>query len=90
MTEASCNVNYQGAGHIRVRLASLKLSPEKKMIDKLSARSGNEIEAIFGIRTDCLTANKSQYLLEFGTTDEIRNRCLRAEKEIDLRRASKK
>lgn len=66
------------------------LSPEKKIIDKLSARFGNEIEEIFGTRTDCLTANESQYLLGFRTIDEIRNRCLKAKKEIDLRRASKK
>ena len=68
----------------------ITLSPEKKIIDKLSARFGDEIEEIFGIRTDCLTANESQYLLGFRTTDEIRNRCLKAKKEIDLRRASKK
>ena len=59
-------------------------------IDTLSVEFGNEIEEIFGVRTDCLTANESQYLLGFRTIDEIRNRCLKAKKEIDLRRASKK
>ena len=65
------------------------LSPEQKIIDKLSERFGHEIEEIFGTRTNCLTANESQYLLGFRSIDEIRNRCVKAKKEIDRRRASK-
>ena len=65
------------------------LSSKQKTIDKLSGRLRNEIEEIFGIRTNCLKANESQYLIGFRTTDEIRSCHAKAKKEINRRRASK-
>ncbi len=63
--------------------------PNKKHIRLLQERFKNEIKTIFGIHTSALTANEASYLVGFKTADEIRNRCLKAEKETDLRLLSK-
>lgn len=63
--------------------------PVKKHIKLLEERFNEQIEQQFGIKTSALTANEASYLIGFRTFDEIRNRCLKAEKEIHLRLLSK-
>ena len=63
--------------------------PAKQHIRLLQERFGDEIRQIFGIHTSALTANEAGYLVGFRTVDEIRNRCLKAEKETHLRLLSK-
>lgn len=63
--------------------------PVKKHIKLLEERFNEQIEQQFGIKTSALTANEASYLIGFRTIDEIRNRCLKAEKEIHLRLLSK-
>ena len=65
------------------------LSPDRKTLRILKERFANEIIEIFGINIDALTANEAQYLVGFRTADEIRNRCLKAKKESNLRLRSK-
>jgi len=65
------------------------LSPDRKTLRILKERFVNEIIEIFGINIDALTANEAQYLVGFRTADEIRNRCLKAKKESNLRLRSK-
>lgn len=69
---------------------SKRFSPVKKHIQLLEDRFGDEINEIFGIHTTALTANEASYLVGFRSADEIRNRCLKAEKETALRLLSKK
>lgn len=66
-----------------------KFKPVKKHIKLLEERFNEQIEQQFGIKTSALTANEANYLVGFRTFDEIRNRCLKAEKEIHLRLLSK-
>ncbi|MBE0404494.1 hypothetical protein ACT3TY_08730 [Halomonas sp. AOP22-C1-8] len=61
----------------------------KKHIQLLEERFGDEIKNIFGIQTSALTANEASYLVGFRTADEIRNRCVKAEKETTKRLLSK-
>lgn len=68
---------------------SKEFSPVKKHIKLLEERLDDEIKNIFGIHTTALTANEASYLVGFRTVDEIRNRCLKAEKETALRLLSK-
>lgn len=63
--------------------------PVKKHIKLLEERFDEQIEQQFGIKISALTANEASYLIGFRTFDEIRNRCLKAEKEIHLRLLSK-
>lgn len=63
--------------------------PVKKHIKLLEERFNEQIEQQFGIKISALTANEASYLIGFRTFDEIRNRCLKAEKEIHLRLLSK-
>lgn len=65
------------------------LSPDRKTLRILKKRFANEIIGIFGINIDALTANEAQYLVGFRTADEIRNRCLKAKKESNIRLRSK-
>jgi hypothetical protein len=65
------------------------LSPDHQTLKILKERFANEIIEIFGIHIDALTANEAQYLVGFRTSDEIRNRCLKAKKESNLRLRSK-
>jgi hypothetical protein len=65
------------------------LSPDRTTLKILKERFANEIIEIFGINIDALTANEAQYLVGFRTSDEIRNRCLKAKKESNLRLRSK-
>lgn len=60
-----------------------------KHIKLLQERFGDEIRKQFGIHIPALTANEASYLVGFRTIDEIRNRCLKAEKERHLRLLSK-
>ena len=60
-----------------------------KHIKLLQERFGDEIRKTFGIHTHALTANEASYLVGFRTLDEIRNRRIKAEKEIHLRLLSK-
>lgn len=68
---------------------SLSFLPQKKHINLLKERFGDEIRQIFGIHTDGLTANEASYLVGFRTLDEIRNRCVKAKEETALRLLSK-
>jgi hypothetical protein len=65
------------------------LSPDIKTLRILNERFGNEIFEIFGININALTANEAQYLVGFRSTDEIRNRLIKAKKESNLRLRSK-
>ena len=65
------------------------LSPDRKTLRILKERFANEIIEIFGINIDALTANEAQYLVGFRSSDEIRNRCLKAKKESNRRLRSK-
>jgi len=53
----------------------------RPVLQTLRKRFANEIIEIFGIHIDALTANEAQYLVGFRTSDEIRNRCLKAKKK---------
>ena len=63
--------------------------PNKRISNLLMERFGDEIKEIFGIAPHALTANETNYLIGFRTVDEIRSRCLKAKKEIDLRLRTK-
>jgi hypothetical protein len=65
------------------------LTPDIKTLRILNERFGNEIIEIFGININALTANEAQYLVGFRSTDEIRNRIIKAKKESNLRLRSK-
>ena len=65
------------------------LAPEKKSVQLLNRRFGNEFFDIFGIKPEALTANEAQYLVGFRSVDEIRNRLAAARQEIDRRLRSK-
>ncbi|MDN5935179.1 MAG: hypothetical protein L0H75_03245 [Nitrosospira sp.] len=64
-------------------------TPPGKHTSLLEERFGNGIKEIFGIHPKALTANEAGYLAGFRTLDEIRNRCIKAEKETNLRLLSK-
>jgi hypothetical protein len=64
-------------------------SPDKKTLKTLEARYGHELNDIFGISVNALTANEARYLIGFRTVAEIRNRLAKAKQEIDLRLRSK-
>lgn len=57
------------------------MSPVSKTVKELEARHGNEIRKLFGIEPAALTASEAQYLLGFRTTDELRNRVVKAKQE---------
>ena len=65
------------------------LAPEKKFVQLLNRRFGNEFFDIFGIKPEALSANEAQYLVGFRSVDEIRNRLAAARQEIDRRLRSK-
>jgi len=65
------------------------LRPDAKTLKTLKQGYANEIIEIFGIHIDALTANEAQYLVGFRSADEIRNRLLKAQQEVDLRLRSK-
>jgi hypoxanthine phosphoribosyltransferase len=65
------------------------LNPDRKTVKILKERFENDIIELFGIQVDALTANEAQYLVGFRSTDEIRNRLLKAKEEVDLRLRSK-
>lgn len=61
----------------------------KKTLRLLEERYHDDIKQLFGIHIPALTANETNYLIGFRTLDEIRNRCLKAEKETAQRLLSK-
>ena len=63
--------------------------PSQTLLSKLKSRHENQIEHIFGIRPDALTANEANYLIGFRTADEIRNRLAKAREETNRRLRSK-
>jgi hypothetical protein len=63
--------------------------PFPSVISKLKSRHENQIEHLFGIHPDALTANEANYLIGFRTTDEIRNRLAKAREETTRRLRSK-
>ena len=63
--------------------------PSQAVLSKLKSRHENQIEQIFGIRPDALTANEANYLIGFRTADEIRNRLAKAREETNRRLRSK-
>ena len=56
---------------------------------KIQERYGHDIEAIFGIQPQALTADEAGYLIGFRTADEIRNRVAKARQETHLRLRAK-
>ena len=64
--------------------------PSQALLSKLKSRHENQIEDIFGIRPDALTANEANYLIGFRTADEIRNRLAKAREETNRRLRSKR
>src|SRR5699024_10485280 len=64
-------------------------TPIKKHLKTLEERFHDQIRQQFGIHIPALTANEANYLVGFRTFDEIRNRCVKAEKETHLRLLSK-
>jgi hypothetical protein len=66
-----------------------QFKPTRKVISELEKRYAHEIEEIFGIVPNALTANEANYLIGFKSTDEIRNRLVKARKETNLRLRSK-
>lgn len=54
------------------------MTPLPKTIQELKARHGTEIKALFSIEVAALTWSEAQYLLGFRTTDELRNRVIKA------------
>lgn len=65
------------------------MTPVSKTISELEARHGNEIRKLFGIDPSALTWSESQYLLGFRSTDELRNRVVKARQERLNRLSSK-
>ncbi len=65
------------------------LQPDQRTIRLISSRFGNEIVQIFGIQPQTLTCNEASYLAGFRSAVEIRNRVVKARKEIYLRLRSK-
>lgn len=63
--------------------------PEPLVIRRLRERFPDAIQHIFGIEPGALTANEARYLSGFRTADELRNRAIKAAKEIDLRLRAK-
>lgn len=63
--------------------------PTKAQLKILRERYPHDIKDIFGIEVDALTANEAGYLVGFSSTEQIRNRVIKAKKEIDLRLRSK-
>lgn len=63
--------------------------PSHGLLSKLKCRHENQIEHIFGIRPDALTANEANYLIGFRTADEMRNRLAKAREETNRRLRSK-
>lgn len=63
--------------------------PAKKHLKTLEERFHDQIRQQFGIHISALTANEANYLVGFRTFDEVRNRCIKAEKETHLRLLSK-
>jgi hypothetical protein len=63
--------------------------PSRNTLRLLKGRFGDEIKKIFGIRAEALTANEANYLVGFRSTDEIRNRLIKAKKETAERLRSK-
>jgi hypothetical protein len=66
-----------------------KFYPDIRTIKLLQERFSDEIRQIFEVEVQALTANEANYLVGFRTVDEIRNRCTKAKKELDLRLCSK-
>ena len=65
------------------------LVARSKDVRLIEQRFSHEFVQIFDIEPAALTANEAGYLVGFKTVDEIRNRCLKAEQEIDRRLRSK-
>lgn len=65
------------------------LRPSSSVIRKIENRHNHEIEKILGIQPAALTANEANYLVGFRTSDEIRNRLVKARQETDRRLRSK-
>jgi hypothetical protein len=65
------------------------LRPSLPLIQKIKSRYGSDIEQLFGIASDSLTANEAQYLIGFRSPDEIRNRLTKAREETNRRLHSK-
>lgn len=65
------------------------LNPSVNLLNKLKKRYEHEIREIFGVHVTALTANEASYLIGFRSSDEIRNRLIKARKETNLRIRSK-
>jgi hypothetical protein len=60
-----------------------------KIITELERRHHNEIEEVSGNQPSARTADGASYLVNFRTTDGIRNRVAKARQETNLRLHSK-
>lgn len=65
------------------------LVPQNKFVRLVKERFGHEITEILGIEPAALTANEAGYLVGFKSIDQLRNRLVAAEQEIDRRLRSK-
>ncbi len=65
------------------------LKPKKTHISLLKQRHGDDIEKLFGIQPEALTADEASYLAGFRTTDEIRTRSIKAREKTDHRLRAK-
>ena len=66
-----------------------RFHPANKIIREIEKRYPHDIEKIFSIVPNALTANEASYLIGFRSADEIRNRFVKARKETNLRLRSK-
>jgi hypothetical protein len=66
-----------------------KITSSPKVIKELEARHGQAIRDIIGIAADQLTGPESEYLIGFRSTDELRDRSLKAKQERISRLSAK-
>lgn len=66
-----------------------KMQADRKTINQLEARHGDEIRQLFGFGPEQLTAAEAQYLVGFRTSDELRARVAKAGRERGGRLSAK-
>ncbi len=62
---------------------------QEKIVRRLEAQHGDEIEKLFGISSAALTNDEAGYLINFRTTDELRTRATSASAERSRRISAK-
>ncbi|CAN7347361.1 hypothetical protein LJR074_001989 [Acidovorax sp. LjRoot74] len=66
-----------------------KMQADRKIINQLEARHGDDIRKLFGFGPEQLTAPEAQYLIGFRTSDELRDRVAKAGRERGGRLSAK-